>query len=118
MSLGFCGLCKIYDQDEKNIYYSYSGENWNEPTSKKGDRLLYDGLIKIKKSTFVSETATSYFSKVYDSIANGDIKVLIECKNAFRRYTDFDYIALRVLFNIFKEYEEDNDYPIKTGFIQ
>lgn len=120
MSLGYCGLSKMYDKDEKDIYYLYSGENWNEPTSGEDDRYLYDGLIRISKAAFKSGKGTDYICCVSNPIKNGDIEVMIECKNAFRRYGnfDFDYIAYRILLHIFEEFQKNKVYPEKAAFIQ
>lgn len=120
MSLGYCGTCKIYNQDDKDIYYLYSGENWNVPTSGKDDRYLYDGLIRIDRTAFKGGKGTDYIYNVGSAINDGKIEVMIECKNAFRRYKgfDFDYIAYRILLHIFQEFQENKVYPEKTGFIQ
>ena len=110
----------MYDQDEKDIYYLYSGENWNEPTSGEDDCYLYDGLIRINKAAFKAGKGTDYIYCVSNAIKNGDIEVMIECKNAFRRYGNFNfhYIAYRILLHIFKEFRENKVYPEKAAFIQ
>ncbi|MEG0671920.1 hypothetical protein [Clostridium sp.] len=120
MSLGYCGIAKIYDQDEDNIYYLYSGENWNEPTSSKDDRYLYDGLIRINKAAFKDGKGTDYICYMSNGIKAGKIEVMIECKNAFIRYKNFnfDYIAHRIILRIFEKFQESRAYPEEVGFIQ
>jgi len=111
MSLGFIGYARFKEEIDGCLIYEYSGENWNLPYDK-GDCLLYDGLISIEKDVFSEES----WGVAAD---DGRIKILKECKNAFNRYVpNFDYIALRILSNVFNEYKEKGKIPEKVTFIQ
>ncbi len=118
MSLGYCALGKLKCQDDIYVYYLYSGENWNDKDCKIDDRLLYDGLIKIDKNIFNKDNA--YYNNISSAIMDGKIQVVIECRNAFYRFNDikFDYLALRIVYNIFKQYRINYVLPEKVGFIQ
>ena len=50
MSLGYCGKCKLIEQNDVIVRYAYSGENWNDNNSLSGDIDLLDGIICIFKS--------------------------------------------------------------------
>lgn len=112
MSLGYIGYSRYKEERDGSLIYEYSGENWNLPYNK-GDCLLYDGLISIEKNVLEED---SYVKAIED----GRIKVIKECKNAFYRFKDikFDYLALRIIINIFKDYKKSGDIPQKVAFIQ
>lgn len=111
MSLGYIGYGRYKGENNGCLIYEYSGENWNASFDE-GDSLLYDGVISIEKSVFNEDS----WGKAFDEER---IKIIKECKNAFnRRGIKFDYLALRIIFNIFKEYKEKGEIPDKVAFIQ
>ncbi|MCT4594175.1 MAG: hypothetical protein N4A57_07910 [Anaeromicrobium sp.] len=111
MSLGFIGYGRYKEEDDEYVIYEYSGENWNALFDK-GDRLLYDGLIIIEKNVLKENVLGK-------AIEEGRVKIIKECKNAFNRAgIEFDYLALRILVQIFRDYEEKGEIPEKVAFIQ
>lgn len=111
MSLGYTGYARFKEEKDECLIYEYSGENWNVPCDE-GDCLLYDGLISIEKNVFNEDS----WGVAADE---GRIRVLKECKNAFyRQVPNFDYIALRILSHIFRDYKEKGEIPKKIAFIQ
>jgi len=49
LSLGYCGKCKLIEQNDDVARYTYSGENWNDDNSQSGDIELLDGIFCIYK---------------------------------------------------------------------
>ena len=138
MSLGYCGKCKIIEQSEEIVIYGYSGENWNNPESKDGDRNLLDGRICIYKRCLeepeihvktkrmkngrktIYEKRIIHSPSISEHIINNDIIIEKRCKNEFSRSlgTQEDYIALILLFDIFREYQSKGSLPQEVAFIQ
>lgn len=111
MSLGYIGYGRYKEEKDGCLIYEYSGENWNAPYDD-GDCFLYDGLISIEKNVLDEESYA-------EAIENRRIKVLKECKNAFNRFSfEFDYLALRIIIHIFKDYKASGEIPEKVAFIQ
>ena len=122
MSLGFCGKCVLFEETDKTVAYTYSGENWNEPDKMSGRDLL-DGLFEIRKSAFSGLTKANAkaicIDKVYQAIEDGDIQILIACKNAFHRGKEpMDHIALLLILHIFEFYGQNAKFPLQDSFIQ
>lgn len=111
MSLGYTGYARYLEEINGCLIHEYSGENWNEPYDK-GDCLLYDGLISIEKNVLNEENWGL-------AVDEGRIQILKECKNSFYKHDlKFDYIALRIISHIFRDYEEKSEIPEKVAFIQ
>jgi len=125
MSLGYIGCCKKYIEDENQVYYLYSGSNWNNPDNKKEAEKAYDGIFYIMKNP-VKQMITlpiiqiSYIDIAFQAIKNGSALIEKECKNAFRRYSkiDIDYIGFTLIKCVFKQYLRDGIYPESDAFIQ
>ena len=138
MSLGYVGYARLAVEDDEYVVYEYSGENWNDENSASGDALLFDGEIQIKKASFEEpeiheklkkmpnhrkKLVTKRITHVVDvsrKIQDGDIVILKECKNEFYRFSNsgVKYIALRLLYHIYEEYQETGKIPERTGFMQ
>ena len=104
MSLGYCGKCKLIEQNDDVARYTYSGENWNDDNSQSGDIELLDGIfciykryleepeihIKNKKMTLGKRTAIEkrivHTPSVGNHILNGDIVIEKKCKNKFHTF--------------------------------
>lgn len=111
MSLGFEGYAKYKEERDGYLIYEYSGANWNV-THEKESHFLHDGLISIEKNLLNEEEWVSELDK-------GRIKIIKECKNAFYRYEmKFDYIAIRIILHISKEYKKTGKLPQRVSFIQ
>lgn len=139
MSLGYEGTCKLVIQDEEFAVYAYSGANINDNYELRMAHVLdYDGEIviykrcleepeihtKIKRRPsgrkYKEVKRITHFPSVVEHVTNGDVIIEKECFNAFRRYPnmDIDYIAYRLIANIFIYYQENGCLPEKEGFIQ
>ena len=118
MSLGFCGKCVLFEETDKTVAYTYSGENWNEPDKMSGRDLL-DGLLEIRKSAFSGLTKANYIDKVYQAIESGDIEIIIACQNAFHWGKEpMDHIALHLILHILEFYGQNAKFPLHDSFIQ
>lgn len=130
MSLGYGGIAKKVNEDNTYVLYAYGAFNWNLPECTNDDYTL-DGSILIPKKCFVGPeihqkikkmpsgrkklvTKPVYISCI-DIVCNAVEKGLIEIDNsrfAWKFYSDsantktFDFIALRLLDNAFREYQE------------
>ncbi len=118
MSLGYVGMCRKELEDNKMAIYFYSGENWNDGgKSKMGDRLLYDGSFIIYKDYL--EKHTAHTPNLSECLANNEVIIERECKNAFRQHSmSMDYIAFHLILHIFKEYQSTRKLPDECSFIQ
>ena len=142
MSLGYTGYCKLYIRDDSQAVYKYSGENWNDGgKSKDGDRLLLDGLFTINLSSleepeihekvkrFPSGRKKKVIKRIthvvsaYKKYDDGDIVIDKKCKNAFvggrvAPALEMDYIANKLIQNIYEEYQRTGEIPEVASFIQ
>ena len=138
MSLGYIGFCRKIDEDIFSAVYEYSGENWNDRRSTHGDARLFDGVFVIDKccleepalvpSTFRAASGAEWditgralhSPKINKHIVEGNIKILRECKNAFRRNDreTTDYIAGKLLHTIFIQYQKEGKMPDTAAFIR
>ena len=139
VSLGYLGMCKKEAEDNEMVIYSYSGENWNDGCkSQKGDAELYDGIFLIYKDCLeepeihtklkrmpsgrkkIIEKRITHIPNIYEYIQQNKIVVEKECKNAFRRRDNalIDYIAERLIYHVFEEYQLNGILPDKARFIQ
>ncbi|MDR3308103.1 MAG: hypothetical protein LBS58_04310 [Coriobacteriales bacterium] len=50
MSLGYIGNCKKTEEDDRMVFYAYSGSDWNSSTNNKDAENAYDGVLFIDKS--------------------------------------------------------------------
>ena len=109
MSLGYVGKCIKLSEDEEQVLYSYSGENWNSETSREGDRDLQDGLFVIYKNIEADDKI----------IFGGKAKVLRECKNAVKVSDEsVDRIACMLIWKVLDSYEKTGAFSEESRFIQ
>jgi hypothetical protein len=101
MSMGYYANCRLYKEDIDVIIYQYSGENWNREFNK-GDAVLYDGFIIIKKDF-------DYTMSVSDLFLHGYIKVK-PCKNEFQKGYIPYYFAFALVNKLFKGLEDFGYY--------
>jgi len=123
VSLGYIGHCKKDSEDESAVYYTYSGADWNDKSQDRAAENAYDGAFAIDKSVLQWEPSkprkqTEFLQWAYSAIDNVQAVVIVECKNSFRRGRDIDYIALRLLCNIFEHLHKTGTLPEKMSFIQ
>lgn len=135
MSLGFIGYAKLKTIYDNVAIYSYSGENWNDSLSNEGDSQLFDGEFQLLISSLsepeIHEKITKYKSRrkkvikrivqiqdINKIIENEEITVTRKCKNEFSRGEIDCYIASRLIYNIFEDYQINGKLPEKVSFIQ
>jgi hypothetical protein len=111
MSIGFEGYARYKEESDGCLIYEYSGANWNVPNEEEGC-LLYDGLISIEKNVLNEEECGR-------AVEEGRIKIMKVCKNAFYRgEMKFDYLAILIIFHIFKDYKKTGEIPKNVAFIK
>lgn len=112
MSRGYIGYARLFEDSDTYLLYEYSGENWNL-SYEDGDALLFDGLIYIDKKALTS-------CEISNNIMQNNIKIIKPCKNAFNIFTDieFDYIAIKLIKHILKDFKLKGDIPLNVSFIQ
>ena len=139
MSLGYCGKCKLIEQNDDVARYTYSGENWNDDNSQSGDIELLDGIFCIykryleepeihinnKKMPLGKRTAIEkrivHTPSVGNHILNGDIVIEKKCKNKFKRMAASEvdcYLADKLLTKIFEAYQREGTLPNEESFLQ
>ena len=139
MSLGYEGICRLVMQDDEGAIYAYSGANINDNYElRMAHALDYDGEILIYKRCleepeihtklkrrpsgrkYEEVKRITHFPNIVEHIRKGNVIVEKECFNAFRLYSgmEIDYIAYRLIVNIFIYYQENGCLPEKEGFIQ
>jgi hypothetical protein len=123
LSLGYIGYCKKVSEDDATLFYSYSGANWNNPAQEKSNEKAYEGVFAIDKSVLdwipsKPRKQSEGLEWAFSAIESGKAIVVTECKNAFYRGRDIDYIALRLFFHIFEYLNQSGELPDKEAFIQ
>ena len=139
LSLGYCGKCKLIEQNDDDVRYSYSGENWNRENSRAGDIDLLDGVICVFKRCLeepeihinnkkmpsgkrkIIEKRIVHTPAIEKHIADGDIVIEKKCKNEFKRMITSEvdcYIAHMLLNRIFETYQRDGELPKEESFLQ
>jgi len=131
MSIGYHGFAKLISEDDDFVYYAYSGANFNDKTRDQEADHYYDGRFRINKEILqriemLPDTDYPYYSWTDIAVDEGYFIIDRECQNAFHnslgREYPFDYILLRLLYNIFEDIYKLNDeikeFPEKVVFIQ
>ena len=139
LSLGYCGKCKLIEQNDDVARYAYSGENWNDNNSQSGDIELLDGIICIYKrcleepeihiknkkmpsgKRITIKKRIVHTPSIEKHVANGDIIIENKCKNEFKRVATSKvecYLANVLLVNLFEAYQRDGILPDKESFFQ
>ncbi|NLB60943.1 MAG: hypothetical protein GX802_00695 [Clostridiales bacterium] len=123
MSLGYIGYCKLINEDEKHVYYAYSGANWNDANRDREAERAYDGLFSIDKSVMqrwseVKQLDNSIYLTAF-AIENNYVNIIRLCKNAFNRYSvKIDYIVFMLLNHVFNHLISEGVFPNNEAFIQ
>lgn len=131
MSMGYGAGCRKVAEDEKTLIYEYSVYNWNEKGYSDSIN-LYDGMILIDKSAFIepevhtkrkrqpsgkkimiSKTVINY--NIPCETLLKDKSIMIEnCSNAWSFSNDgIDNMAIRLVYNLFMEYQKQGVF-VKT----
>lgn len=129
MSLGIGAVAKLVLQDDTTVIYEYGGFNWNE-TEYKNLEYIKDGLITIDKSCFAEPEIHQKLKRMPSGrkrlvtkkipvsvdfpkmIEDGLIEVQ-NCSHCWKKMGDkeIDAMALKVLFKLFYQYQEEEKIP-------
>lgn len=119
MSIGVGGYGKIVLQDENTIIYEYGSYDLNDPQFRNIERVC-DGLIVIDKSGLVEPEIRGKIKR----FTNGKKRIIIKdvpyqelydlgkiqiqnCSNCWKTIGNgYDYIACKLDYQIFQEYQE------------
>lgn len=137
ISLGYCAKGVLFVEDKNSVIYLYSGENWNNSESKSGDINLLDGEIIIKKSSLIEPEIHKKIKRnsngrkrlvekiipteinVYELVQDGSVIIDKKSKNDFiKGDVQLLYLAKKVIYEIFHEYQISGKIPDKVFFIQ
>lgn len=139
MSKGYCGRMELFAEDESTAIYRYCGENWNDEGETRGSWENMDGEILIQKRCLVEPEIHERIKKTpshkkvlvtkrivqsFDlgaAIRNGDIEILKPCTSEYSHGVglgiDRMYFAMKLLYKLFTEYQEQGKLPEKCSFI-
>ena len=130
MSRGFGGSAKIVLQDENMVVYEYAPYNLNEPEYRNSDH-IYDGLITISKDSMVEpdiheklKRMPSGRKKLIVKRIRRDVdysgllaagKIIIEnsryCWYFVGTEKTIGMIAMRLVFRIYDQYQDEGSLP-------
>ena len=117
MSLGYGGIAKKVNEDNTYVLYAYGAFNWNLPECTNDDYTL-DGSILIPKKCFVGPEIHQKIKKMPSGRKKLVTKpVYISCIDIVCNAANtkkFDFIAIRLLDNAFREYQETGKIPEKV----
>ncbi len=131
MSRGYGGFAKLISQDDKCVTYAYGGYDWSIPECS-NPNYERDGIITIDKSCFVEPKIT----KSIELQPDGSEKVIykrepvrvdfgpdVDAGRITGTLSKYDLNSPKpnrtitiLLIHIFKEYQEQGDYPKDTCF--
>lgn len=130
MSIGIGAHANLIAEDKNTVMYEYGSYNLNDPQFRNEDHLL-DGFITIQRDCFVEPEIHEKVKKMPsgkkklvikripvdveygEMIQNGRI-VVENCSNTWRMTEDelhLDMMVLRLLFKIFRSYQEEGTIP-------
>ena len=127
MSLGFGGKCVKYGENENCVLYEYYAYDRNVEKCSNPDR-VYDGLIKIEKSAFIEPEihqkikrrpsgrkilATKRIERdvpISEYFTNGKVE-LVNSSFCGRIRDGHGYVGLRLINEIFSEYQKNGEIP-------
>ncbi len=133
MCMGIGGSARAIMQDADTIIYEYCVYNWNDEKCKNPD-YVYDGIITIDKHSLVEPEIHEKLKKQPSGrkklitkriprdvdyaarIAAGQIRV--ENSSFCWQLLDngIDYMAMRIIYNIFDLYQTEGTIPEKVRF--
>lgn len=131
MSLGYCAYCRSVSEDEQAILYEYTCFNIGEANWEKSKE-TYDGNITIQKNAFVEPTIRQKIKKT----PNGRKKLIVKrirnevnyqelliagkirienCSGTWKTVNGIDFMARRLVWKIFDEYQDTGVIPQKVS---
>ncbi len=130
MSLGIGARANLVVQDDTTVIYEYGGYNLNQQEYR-NEGHLYDGSITISRSCFAEPEIHERLKKMpngrkkpitkripisvdYPKMIDEGLIVIENCSNCWHTSQDekhVDITALRILFRLFKQYQEEGKPP-------
>jgi len=128
MSVGFGAFMKKALEDDNYVFYEYGSYNLNDVKYRNENRKM-DGLIMVKKTCFVEpeihrkrkrmpnkkekliEKRIPVFVDYGSMLNKGDIKIENCCNTWKVNPSGIDVMALRLLFKLFLQYQEESSVP-------
>ena len=133
MSHGDGGAARIALQDENTVVYEYAAYNLNVEELRNSDH-IYDGLITISKNAFVEPEIHEKLKRMpsgrkklivkrierdvdYTALFN-EGKITVENSHFCWRTLDngVGMMAMRIIFKIFRLYQETGRIPDRVGY--
>jgi len=133
MSHGYGGAARIALQDENTVVYEYAAYNLNVEELRNSDH-IYDGLITISRNAFVEPEIHEKLKRMpsgrkklivkrierdvdYTALFN-EGKITVENSHFCWRTLDngVGMMAMRIIFKIFRLYQETGRIPDRVGY--
>ncbi|MCH5325360.1 MAG: hypothetical protein J1E39_09100 [Eubacterium sp.] len=132
MSRGYCASCRMAAENEQEILYEYTCYNIGEGDWKRHSE-TYDGSILIQKAAF----AEPYIHMKKKKMPSGRKKLIVKrirsnvdysallsegritienCSGAWQIVGGVDFMALRLIWKIFDEYQDIGEVPEKMSY--
>lgn len=135
MTIGRSAYCRLVAEDERTVIYEYACSNWCYGDYQK-DIKTFDGIIMIDKSCFVKAELREKIRRNHSGrkvtvvkkiIQDVDVSSLIHegkiyvknckaCKDFVRG--NIGFLALMLLWELFRKYQEIEEVPQECGVIQ
>ena len=133
MSRGIGGSARMIMQDDHSVLYEYAPYNLNEEQYRNPER-IYDGVITISKSALVEPEIYEKIKKWpsgrkqlivkriprdvdYDACFKAGLICIENSRFCWHILPDgYGYIAMHLLFRIFRDYQENGELPETIGY--
>lgn len=134
MSIGYQGFAVLVEQDDECAIYSYGCSNWNDEKYENHEHVK-DGLITINKASLpepeihikrkrfpggrkrMVEKRIPVDVSFEELFASGGVSVDNSAYCWRTAYDEVDFIALKLLYKIFRDYQLNDSLPEITGFV-
>lgn len=135
MSIGIGAFAHLVLQDEETVIYEYGGYNLNDEQFTNSNYLC-DGLIIVGKRCFQEPEIHEKVKRMpsgrkkqvvkriiidvdYPKLIDDGLIVVENCSNTWKTYCDekqIDIMALRLLFELFRQYQTHSVIPEKISY--
>ena len=127
MSMGYGGGCRKYGESPEFVMYEYYAYDWNIEECRNPNR-IYDGIIKIEKSAFIEPEIHQKIKRrpsgrkllvtkrierdvpLGEYLESGKVE-LVNSSFCGRIYNGHGYVGIRLIYEIFSEYQRSGEIP-------